>query len=200
MEILDVTPIYISYIVYNIIRINMNIIPTTYQLIEESQYRSIISLNYKYSSLLYQVFYIIIISNIIGLIPYGITITLELIVTLYLAFIILVTIIIISIISDNVLIIAIYIPQGLPFALLPVLLVLEILAYVIRIISLGLRLAMNILTGHILINLLLSFGSLSLLFIFIFIILDLLIAYLQAYIFIFIISLTLSDYLTHECK
>jgi F0F1-type ATP synthase membrane subunit a len=80
---------------------------------------------------------------------------------------------------------------------------LEILAYLTRTLSLGLRLAVNIITGHILVKVCLGFLSilpkniillsLPIIFIILFLALEVLIAYLQAYIFVFITIITLRD-------
>lgn len=80
---------------------------------------------------------------------------------------------------------------------------LEILAYITRTLSLGLRQAVNLITGHILVKVCLSFLSilpknifllsLPIIFIILFLSLEILIAYQQAYIFIFITIITLSD-------
>jgi F-type H+-transporting ATPase subunit a len=83
---------------------------------------------------------------------------------------------------------------------------LEILAYLTRTLSLGLRLAVNLITGHILGKVLISFIwlaylnnvsfiilTLPLLLVSLFLSLELLIAYLQAYIFTFITCITIRD-------
>jgi len=83
---------------------------------------------------------------------------------------------------------------------------LEILAYLTRTLSLGLRLAVNMVTGHILVKVILGFIwagyvkgtsllvlSLPLFLLTLFLCLEILIAYLQAYIFTFITCITLKD-------
>ena len=114
---------------------------------------------------------------------------------------------------------AAFIPAGTPLGLMPLMILLEILAYTTRTLSLGLRLAVNLITGHILakvvvgflwigvgaINTNLSSGSMvaslssvagfmvGFLAISLFLGLEILIAYLQAYIFTFIICITFKD-------
>jgi F0F1-type ATP synthase membrane subunit a len=94
-----------------------------------------------------------------------------------------------------------FLPAGTPIGLIPLMVALEVVAYLTRTLSLGLRLAVNIITGHILVKVCISFATnMSNLFIIlplgfttVFLALEVLIAYLQAYIFIFIISITLKD-------
>ena len=49
------------------------------------------------------------------------------------------------------------VPQGCPVALLPLLVMIEFISYLARNVSLGLRLAANILSGHMLLNILSGF-------------------------------------------
>jgi F0F1-type ATP synthase membrane subunit a len=85
---------------------------------------------------------------------------------------------------------------------------LEVIAYFTRLFSLGLRLSVNMITGHILTKVCINFiwlgylnGAslflliLPLLLLTLFLCLEILIAYLQAYIFTFIICLTFRDIL-----
>lgn len=140
------------------------------------------------------------------MIPYSITPTVEIIMTLTLSFIMLMGILLMGIISHKKLILAMFLPAGTPFLLIFLMIPLEILAYFTRTLSLGLRLAVNLITGHILAKVCINFIylgylnnvsifilSLPLLLITLFLSLELLIAYLQAYIFTFIICLTIKD-------
>ena len=51
---------------------------------------------------------------------------------------------------NSLILLTAFIPAGTPLALVPLMIVLEIVAYVTRCLSLGLRLAVNMITGHIL--------------------------------------------------
>jgi F-type H+-transporting ATPase subunit a len=133
---------------------------------------------------------------------------------LALAFTLLVGVLLVGFFSHRFLLLAAFIPAGTPLGLIPLMILLELLAYSTRTLSLGLRLAVNMITGHILakvsvgfiwvavysvdtpnvlVLLLLSFPMLLLL---LFQGLEILIAYLQAYIFTFITSITIKDLLT----
>lgn len=52
---------------------------------------------------------------------------------------------------------SLFVPSGCPFGLLPLLVIIEFISYLARPISLGLRLAANILSGHMLLNILFGF-------------------------------------------
>jgi F-type H+-transporting ATPase subunit a len=99
------------------------------------------------------------------------------------------------------------VPAGCPLALLPLLVIIEFISYLARNISLGLRLAANILSGHMLLNILSGFtfnimkmglfyfilGLLPLLFIIAFSGLEFAIAFIQAQVFVVLSSSYISD-------
>ena len=101
---------------------------------------------------------------------------------------------------------AAFLPSGTPLFLIPVMIVQEVLAYLTRTLSLGLRQAVNMITGHIQVKVCVGFiwvaylNGTSLLFLTLplflltlFLALEQLIAYLQAYIFTFITCITFKD-------
>ncbi len=92
-----------------------------------------------YLPLIYTVFYLILFSNLIGMVPYSSTPTVEIIMTLSLAFTLLVAVLLIGFLSHKLLLLAAFIPAGTPLGLVLLMIVLEILAYATRTFSLGLR-------------------------------------------------------------
>ncbi len=215
MEQFTIQPIFSPLIILFIIILKPQskaILPNNWQLQDESLYRTILILltqnvgNNKlyFFPLIYTIFHLIFLSNYIGLIPYSATASTEIIITLSLAFTLLIGIFIFGIFHHNLLyLVHIFLPAGTPVGLLPLMIPLEILAYLTRTLSLGLRLAVNIITGHILVKVCLGFLSilpkniillsLPIIFIILFLALEVLIAYLQAYIFVFITIITLRD-------
>ena len=193
---------------------NGKLVTNNWGILSESLMRTILlmienTVNIKYGiylPLLYSMFYLVLFSNFLGLIPYSTTSTAEFVVTLSLSFTLLMGILLMGFLTHKLYLLAIFLPSGLPVGLVPILVALELLAFIFRIISLGLRLAINMITGHILLKVLMSFvwkGYLSgtsyfvlaipLIAITAFVALEILIAYLQAYIFTYIIIITLND-------
>lgn len=195
---------------YGSLKTLVNIVPKGYQIFGESLSATILSLmqaslkSFYFLPLLLSVFILLFISNYLGLVPYSITASTEFVLTLSLAMIMLGGILIHSFSIHGLVTFGLFLPAGTPLALLPLMIPLEFLAYITRTLSLGLRLAVNLITGHILVKVLLSFmGSISsylglgalLAGCILFLALEILISYLQAYIFIFITIITLSDML-----
>lgn len=156
----------------------------------------------------YSIFYIIQFANLQGQVPYNNTATVEQVITQTLAGTLLQGVLIQGMIIHKQYQIAAYIPSGTPIFLLPQMFLQEIQAFITRTQSLGLRLAVNMITGHIQAKVIIGFVytayqnnvtvaiyMFGLIFLSLFFAQELLIAYLQAYIFMFITCLTLHDYL-----
>jgi len=112
---------------------------------------------YSFAILLYVVFLFIFISNILGMLPYSMTITSHLILTLYfsLAFFIGNNIIGICYHKQNFFVL--FLPEGVPGPIVPFLILIEYVSYLSRIFSLAIRLFANMMSGHILLKILISF-------------------------------------------
>jgi ATP synthase subunit 6 len=139
------------------------------------------------------------------MVPYSSTCTVEIILTLSIALTLLIAVLLRGFLSNGIVLLAAFLPAGTPLALVPLMIILELVAYLTRTLSLGLRLAVNMITGHILAKVCVGFiwvaylKGLSALIIplliplTVFLGLEILIAYLQAYIFTFITCITVRD-------
>lgn len=189
-------------------------VPNTYGIAHESQFRTILQMVDKYigrekiiySPLIYTLFHVILFSNLIGQVPYSSTPTVEIVMTLTLAFTIQIGILLQGFLSHKLYLQGAFIPAGTPLAQIPLMIIQEIMAYITRTLSLGQRQAVNMITGHILVKVCvgflwvgylngtsLLFLSLPIFFLTLFLCLEILIAYLQAYIFTFITCITFKD-------
>jgi len=97
-----------------------------------------------------------------------------------------------------------FLPKGIPSALIPILVVVEIISYTSRALSLSIRLFANLMSGHTLLHILAFFSSklfkvkyiiglLSFLLILAIVVLEFCIAILQAYVFTILICIYLND-------
>lgn len=107
-----------------------------------------------YFPYIYALFMFILINNLIGLIPYSFATTSHFILTFALSFTIVIGSTILGIVLHNVKFLSLFVPKGCPLGLVPVLVLIEFLSYLTRNFSLGLRLAANIFSGHMLLNIL----------------------------------------------
>jgi F-type H+-transporting ATPase subunit a len=190
------------------------ILTNNWGILSESLFRTVLNMLENFVSpkaaiylpLFYSVAMMILFSNFLGLIPYSSTPTVEIVMTLSYSFTLIIGFAVLGFLTHGFYLLSIFLPGGTPIGLIPLMVILEVNAYLTRTLSLGLRLAINLITGHILckvvagflwighINktniLILSFGVFLLT---VFLCLEFLVAYLQCYIFLFISLLTLKD-------
>jgi len=112
---------------------------------------------YSFVLLFFVVFLFIFFSNILGMIPYSMTITSQAILTLYfsLAFFIGNNLVGICYHKENFFVL--FLPEGVPVFIIPFLILIEYVSYISRIFSLAIRLFANMLSGHILLKILIGF-------------------------------------------
>jgi F-type H+-transporting ATPase subunit a len=148
-------------------------------------------------------FNFILFSNLLSLIPFGIALTSHLILIFLLSCTTCISIFIIGLLRFNLKFLHIFIPQC-PFVLLPILIPIEIFSYLIRLFSLSIRLAANILAGHTLVHIIVTFllnvskidiivSILFLVPLFLILILEFGVALLQAYVFTVLVCIYLGD-------
>ena len=111
-----------------------------------------------YFPFIYTLFIFILISNLIGMIPYSFASTSHFILTFSISFTIVLGATFLGFIIHGIKFFSLLVPAGCPLGLLPLLVLIEFISYLARNISLGLRLAANILSGHMLLNILSGFA------------------------------------------
>ena len=102
-------------------------------------------------------FLFILVNNLIGMIPYTFAPTSHFILTFFISFSIVLGCSFLGFIIHKLRYFSLLTPQGCPLGLLPLLVLIETISYLARNVSLGLRLAANILSGHMLLNILSEF-------------------------------------------
>lgn len=107
-------------------------------------------------------FLFILTNNIIGLVPYSFTTTAHFIMTITMSLSIMIGVTLIGIYKHKFKFITLFIPQGLNEGavriMIPLIFCIEIISYLIRVISLSVRLAANLMSGHTLLKILANFG------------------------------------------
>lgn len=140
--------------------------------------------------ILLTIWFIILFSNLTGMIPYSSTLTAQIVIVLSISLPTFLSLNLIAIPVHTYNIFYLILPAGAPLLLTPVITILELISYIMRTLSLTVRLVANLLSGHILLKILiyavLSSPFLALLFIPIFI-LEILVCFIQSYVFILLI-------------
>ena len=160
-----------------------------------------------YFPFIYTLFIVILMNNLIGMVPYSFASTSHFVLTFSLSFTIVLGATILGFQKHGLEFFSLLVPAGCPLPLLPLLVLIEFISYLARNISLGLRLAANILSGHMLLNILAGFtynimtsgiiffflGLIPLAFIIAFSGLELCIAFIQAQVFVVLSSGYIKD-------
>src|SRR6202020_2896926 len=107
-----------------------------------------------YFPFIYSLFIFILANNLIGMIPYSFASTSHFILTFSMSFTVVLGATILGFQKHGLKFFSLFVPSGCPLGLLPLLVLIEFLSYLARNLSLGLRLAANIFSGHMLLNIL----------------------------------------------
>jgi F-type H+-transporting ATPase subunit a len=148
----------------------------------------------------FTLFMFILFANFLGMVPYAYTVTSQIVVTFALAAVVFIGVTIIGIVRHGFRFLRLFVPQGVPVALLLLLVPIELLSYFIRPFTLAIRLFANMLAGHTMLAIFAGFaasigilGVLPLGIDILLVALEVLVAALQAYVFAILTCLYLSD-------
>jgi len=103
-------------------------------------------------------FTFLLVSNLVGMIPYSYTVTSSLILTFFISTSFFVGINLIGFYHNRSLIFKTFLPGGSPILIAPLLILIEAISYISRIFSLSIRLFANMMSGHALLKILIGFS------------------------------------------
>jgi F-type H+-transporting ATPase subunit a len=161
----------------------------------------------KFFPLVFSLFMFVLTANLLGMIPGFFTVTSHIIVTFALAMLVIGTVVVYGLVKHGLHFFGLFVPSGVPVWLLPFIVVIELISFLSRPISLSLRLFANMLAGHIALKVFAGFvvallgagGALSilaplpLLMAVALMALEFLVAALQAYVFTVLTCIYLND-------
>jgi F-type H+-transporting ATPase subunit a len=99
--------------------------------------------------LVFSLFSFVLVANMLGMFPYFFTVTSHVIVTVAMALFVVGLVVVVGIYKHGLGWFKLFVPSGVPLAILPFISLIEIISFLSRPISLGLRLFGNMLAGHI---------------------------------------------------
>jgi len=185
------------------------IVPTKIQLLTELSYVLVSKMisdtagskAKPYFPFVFSLFMFVLFCNMLGMLPYSFTVTSHIIVTFALAAVIFIGVTIIGFVNHGTGYLKLFIPSGVPLFLLPLIVIIEIISYLSRPVSLSVRLFANMMAGHTMLKVFGGFvislgilgGLLPLSFTVALTGLEILIAFLQAYVFAILTCIYLND-------
>jgi len=186
-----------------------SLIPTKIQLITELSYTFIAKMindtagssAKAFFPFVFTLFMFVLFCNMIGMLPYSFTVTSQIIVTFAMAATIFVGVTILGFVKHGFKYLELFVPKGVPLVLLPIIVIIEIISYLSRPVSLSVRLFANMLAGHTMLKVFGGFvislgligGWLPLSFSVALTGLEILVAFLQAYVFAILTCIYLND-------
>lgn len=142
-----------------------NLVPSKWSISLESSFASLNTMvreqignhNEIYLPFIYSLFFFILIGNLISNVPYSFAVTASGVVALGLSLTIFIGVTILSLSIHGIKFFSFFIPAGTPLGLVPLLALIELISYLARAVSLGVRLFANITAGHTLLKILSSY-------------------------------------------
>lgn len=199
-----------AILIMNLATSKKSIIPGRMQIIAESMHNFILDMiktnigkeGEKFFPLIFCLFFFILCCNVAGMTPYSFTPTSHIIVTFALAALCFCTITIFAIVRNGFGgFIHMFLPSGVPIWMAPMIFVIELFSFLIRPITLAVRLFANIVAGHVLLKVVAGFiialgvifGAAPMLFAVIMTGFELFVAVLQSYIFAILVCAYLGE-------
>ncbi len=157
--------------------------------------------------MVFSLFMFVLMANLLGLFPYFFTVTSHIIVTFALALLVIGTVVVYGFMKHGFGFLKLFVPHGIPGVLVPLVVLIEVISFLSRPISLSVRLFANMLAGHITLKVFAGFvtslsalgavgiaGSILPLLMTVAITgLEFLVAFLQAYVFAVLTYMYLND-------
>ena len=136
---------------------NRGMVPSRMQSVSEMGYEFVASMlrdgagtaGMRFFPLVFSLFMFVLVANLIGMFPYFFTVTSHLIVTFVLAMLVIGTVVVYGFWKHGLGFLKLFVPSGVPGVLLPLVVMIEIISFLSRPISLSVRLFANMLAGHI---------------------------------------------------
>ncbi len=155
----------------------------------------------KYFPFVFTLFLFILFGNFLGLMPYAFTYTSHIVVTAAMALFVFVSVTVIGFARHGLHFFSLFVPPGAPLGIAIILAPLEFFSYLIRPVSLSLRLFANMLAGHVLLKVLAGFiislgvvfGAVPFIAVFGVTFLEIMVAAIQAYVFALLTCIYLND-------
>ena len=160
----------------------------------------------RFFPLVFSLFMFVLFLNVVGIIPYTFTPTSHIIVTFALAMLVFLVVVVYGFLKHGTHFLGLFVPEGVPGYVLPLVVIIEVISFLSRPISLSVRLFANMLAGHITLKVFAAFvGSLlaagawgvlsplPLVMAVALTALELLVAVLQAYVFTILTCIYLND-------
>ena len=178
----------------------------TYQFVDGIVEENIGHRGRRYFPYMFSLFLFVLAGNLLGMVPYSFTFTSHIMTTFALGALVFIGVTVVGLIHQGpVKFFKHFVPDGLPVWIAPVVFIIELISFLSRPFSLGIRLAANMMAGHTLLKVIAGFvvplgvfGIAPMVFLVLLTGFEIFIAILQAYIFTLLSSMYLAEALHDE--
>ena len=184
-----------------------SVVETTYEFVAGMVRQSAGEAGMKFFPLVFTLFSFILVLNMFGMIPGLFAVTSHIIITVFLALVVFLTVVIYGFWKNGLRFFRLFVPSGVPIVIMPLVVAIEVMSFLSRPVSHSVRLFANILAGHITLKVFAGFvvllGSigiagwigavLPLALTVALTALELLVSFLQAYVFAILTCIYLND-------
>ncbi|MBD8877975.1 MULTISPECIES: F0F1 ATP synthase subunit A [Stappiaceae] len=133
------------------------LVPTRMQSISEMAYEFVAGMlrssagteGMRFFPMVFSLFMFVLVANLFGMFPYFFTVTSHIIVTFALSMLVILTVTIYGFMRHGMKFLGLFVPAGVPGALIPIVAPIEVISFLSRPVSLSVRLFANMLAGHI---------------------------------------------------
>lgn len=101
-----------------------------------------------YFPYIFSLFMFVLFGNLLGMVPYSFTFTSHIIVTLTMAFFVVLAVTVVGFVKHGFKFFRLFFPEGTPLFIAPLLVPVEVMSYLSRVVSLSVRLFANMVAGH----------------------------------------------------
>ncbi|WP_315918953.1 F0F1 ATP synthase subunit A [Mesorhizobium sp. SP-1A] len=134
-----------------------SLVPSRFQSMSEMTYEFVASMlrdaagtqGMRFFPFVFSLFMFVLVANLLGLFPYFFTVTSHIIVTFALAILVIGTVIVYGFAKHGFGFLKLFVPEGVPGVLMPLVVLIEVVSFLSRPVSLSVRLFANMLAGHI---------------------------------------------------
>ena len=126
-----------------------SVVETTYEFVAGMVRQSAGEAGMKFFPLVFTLFSFILVLNMFGMIPGLFAVTSHIIITVFLALVVFLTVVIYGFWKNGLRFFKLFVPSGVPIAIVPLVMAIELMSFLSRPVSHSVRLFANILAGHI---------------------------------------------------
>jgi F-type H+-transporting ATPase subunit a len=112
----------------------------------------------RYFPLVFTLFMVVLMGNLLGMVPYSFTYTSHIAVTAGLAVAIFLLVVVVGLFRHGFHFLSLFVPPGVPFLLYPLIIPIELISYFVRPVTLSVRLFANMMAGHLMLKVFAGFS------------------------------------------